>query len=200
MNEVPSLKEIHVAFEERCDAECDECRFGEDSDCRMQFAYAVLTGKMKLTDSFRTDEPKHEPETPAWCKEGQWVIDAYPDTNLRFGVFKITEIWDGYATIERGERKCNCLVSGLKPVRFREYTFEEARKLLGKVMEYAVLDENDVDIGRRAHELVTSVCSGDGDGPLINCYSFRNFVKSNATIDGIPIGVPEIDEEALKKE
>lgn len=201
MNEnAPSFEEIMTAWEMKCPGlSCKECKLSDPNSrysCRDRYVHAVLTGKMKLEDSFRKDEPKPEPAVPAWCKIGQWVTYELPDEKEVTVVLKITRFFDGerdvVAVYDHGGRVTFTTgIETLKPVRFREYTFEEAKTLLGKVMEYN-------EDGILPAAAIIGMVSRDSSKVYYNGAPFEELQNWNATIDGIPVGVPEIDEEALE--
>lgn len=134
---------------------------------------------------------------PTWCKVGQWVTTSLEGSVARDNLHQI-------ARIEKEVGLCMIFILGLngkeafgfdaenlKPVYFREYTFEEAKSLLGKVMEYN-------EDGILPAVAIIGMIWQDGSKVYYNGLSFKDLQRWNATIDGAPIGVPEIDEEALK--
>lgn len=193
MNEVPSLEEIHVAFEERCDNRCKNCALS-GSNCRVQYTYDILTGKRGLTDSIKNPEPKR----PAWCKVGAWVTDACPDENEVNGIHMIAGLSEdgSVAHVKDGDgREYFANVVGLKPIHFRPYTFEEAKGLLGKVMKYQSRD------GDTTICLIRDVLFNPSQPErevMINHWEQEAFINAGATINGVPFGKPEIDKNALK--
>lgn len=78
-----------------------------------------------------------------------------------------------------------------KPIRFRPYTYEEAKTLLGKVMECCY-------DGKRKAILINCIFENEDGWVYTNNETFANWQEYNATIDGLPIGVPEVDEWAMK--
>lgn len=187
---------INAGFNEHCNWGCEGCIYNHCNHmnlCIIQYTQDILTGKMKLSDSFHKEKPKPEPEIPAWCKVGAWVTDAYPDENEVCCVLKITEIL-GEMVIAEGMRKGTTFKrpsNGFKPVRFREPTIDEAKTFLGKVMEYNWE-------GRDPVATIITIVSLDSSDIRYNGLSFEEMQDWNATINGIPIGVPEVDEELLK--
>jgi hypothetical protein len=138
-----------------------------------------------------TSAKRSEDELPAWCKVGQWVMDN--DTML----WKITGFdKDLINTISaHNTLGFKCHWRDVKPVKFRPYTYDEAENLVGKVMEYERSRMNGTVYAR---VLVYMVEFYDGY-VWINGITQDNFTHNNATINGAPIGVPEIDKEAMKE-
>lgn len=132
---------------------------------------------------------KEEVKLPKWVKEGQWVMTPSGS------VAQIRDIGMISATVQFRDCILDFLIDDLKPIRFRAYSFEEAKGLLGKVMEYTFSTGS----GYASNAILISrvSCRDDGDTFIHSC-SFDDWVSYKATIDGVPIGVPEVDEEALK--
>jgi hypothetical protein len=128
-------------------------------------------------------------QMPKWCKVGQWVMTEDGS------VGEITGVNGKYLSIlEPGEDDWGGIIyTRVKPIRFRPYSYDEAKGLLGKVMESSYN-------GYPESEIVTRVSRTAPDGAIaINGTHFDWLTKEyNATIDGVPVGVPEVDEEALK--
>ena len=188
----PTLDEIERAYLEFCKQnKCNTCAFDPEK-CRCEFDYKVLTGKLNLdgTPVVAEVEPA-KPTLPKWCEVGRWVMD---DCGV---LCKIAKVDGGQITIYSPEAKlvkCVPDSSKLHPVRFRPYRLEEAKNLLGKVIEFT--DEG----GHKIAQLVTQVFQNAVNGEVaINGTVCRIFTK-NTTIDGLPFGVPEVDEEAMKEE
>ena len=138
---------------------------------------------------------------PAWCKEGQWVFyDGYLLGKIE-GFEKVSEDESAPPTIcavliksygPNGELLVTRLPKQIIPVKFRPYTYDEAVKLVGKVME---MQNGDT----RSSRLITVVSVPDGSTHAsINGYSVEWLTNVSATIGGIPVGVPEVDEDALE--
>ncbi len=140
---------------------------------------------------------------PAWRKEGSWVFyDGYLLARIE-GFEKVLE--DGsttpttYVVLKSYDTSSSLtftrLPKSLKPVKFRPYRFDEAEKLLGKTIA-----KSEMIAGNTIHHvsLITRVEHYEKDGGVyINLFDFDWWAANNATIDGIPVGVPEVDEEAL---
>lgn len=197
---------------------CSSCRYGADngnSECFAHWMFDVLSGNFAKTDKlteYRTlterksanvtgeiaenDEKSpnackktaHDAKLPVWCKVGQWVLI----NNTLCKIAAVTD--DPYYPITFND------VHGqygfahpreICPIRFRPYKRDEAKGLLGKVMEY--------EVGTSKHKYcaMITVVGEDGDDVCINWNSHEYWNKWNATIDGIPIGVPEVDEELM---
>lgn len=200
-NEVPSLEEIIEAWESNCcEVSCEECKLHDENShfsCRDRYAHAVLAGKMKLSDSFREGGPKPKPKLPMWCKEGAWVTTSLEGVVERDHLYQISRIEeeDGLLIIslleQNGGELFGFYAEDLNPVRFRSYNYEESKKLLGKVMEFkkdhGIYSTIIYEVSNRSGH----VCINDwSQGFLLNEYE--------ATIDGAPFGVPEIDEVLLR--
>jgi FAD/FMN-containing dehydrogenase len=130
---------------------------------------------------------------PAWCKVGKWVMDLDGDIWKIGGAHvKSLNVYKPSEKIARGLHYSLC-----KPIRFRPYTYEEAKGLLGKTMEYTVKNA----IASKYHSmLICKVSSDDNNGDtFIHSCHFSDWVDYEATIDGVPIGVPEVDEEAFRE-
>lgn len=145
-------------------------------------------------------------QLPKWCKEGQWVFYNGSLLGKIEGFETVSE--DGststttYVALrpydKHNEIPFTRLLQQIQPVRFREYSFEEAKGLLGKVMDCSC--DNGPFSGRTEKSLLITDVSNGKYGVLINGDFFRDLSELfNATINGIPIGVPVIDEEALKE-
>ncbi len=135
-------------------------------------------------------------QLPKWCKEGQWVMTEDGK------ILKIDCITGDLVSVRIPNDLAYCTSTPdltFKPIRFRGYSFEEARGLLGKVMDYSC--DNGPFSGRTEKSLLITEVSNGKFGVLINGHYLRDLSELfNATINGIPIGVPVIDEEALKEE
>lgn len=207
----PTLEEINSAYNRICEGnDCRTCiidRYhkhigGKDLICGVAFTHAVLTGKLDIdgnpvavseteTTTPTCSNPEQVPvktALPKWCKVGQWVFVciggaktlAKISSCLRGDVFHVDFHYDGQ------RQTAAFRISNLSPVRFREYTFEEAKELLGKQYTY-----------KGGIGLVHSVTRSLDDGVVrIDGVALDSCQKYGYTIDGIPIGVPEVDEEA----
>lgn len=165
--------------------ECSQCpldafRKRHDEDCssavdRLCNIFGVQTAE---------DKPA-KPTLPKWCEVGRWMMDYCGK------ILKIVKVEGGLITIYSPEAnlvKCVSDVSELSPVRFRPYTYNEVKRLFGKVIEYG-------SATRKFANLVDSV-SSSCDEILVCGERFSTWQERGATIDGIPFGVPEVDEEA----
>lgn len=190
--------------------ECKECPLSKETskDCRDLFARKMKAWAAKQVDvdklgfdgmaCFLKREGKdtNAPTTlPKWCKVGQWVMDLDGDIWKIGGAHAHAQNLNVYKPSEK--IACGLHYSLCKPVRFRCYSFKEAQGLLGKTMEYTVKNA----IASTHHSmLICKVSSDDNDGDtFINSCHFSDWVDYEATIDGVPIGVPEVDEEAMKE-
>ncbi len=134
---------------------------------------------------------------PAWLKVEQWVISK-AELKLHQSVEacflkQIDEVdLDGHILFKTrtGERVSDCWEKFI-PVRFRPYTYCEAEGLLGKTMKC----ERD---GKHSTHIVTFVQESSWHVE-INGYPFTFLAeKCSATINGLPVGVPVVDEDVLK--
>jgi hypothetical protein len=186
--------------------ECASCPLGKETgDCRDLFEKRVIgwakahdTACVKsATPATDTDvDGKNGKDTnvpttlPKWCKKGQWVL-------MNNNLYKIVEVnGDPYYPLTVKNTHGECAFAHPRvmcPVRFRPYRYEEAAKLIGKVMEYEVGSDR-----CRRITMITNVGEEDDD-VCINLLSHEHWSNRNATIDGVPIGVPEVDEEAMKE-
>lgn len=139
---------------------------------------------------------KDEPKLPKWVKEGQWVEFAWAKDNRPYKILGVRHRAVHICNMADDEREV--YYGECKPVCFRAYRYEEAKELLGKVIE-CFFDEGPFRGRSEIAMQITRVSHGK-DRVLINGESFSSLSKHlNATIDGIPIGVPEVDEEAMKE-
>ena len=128
---------------------------------------------------------------PKWVKVGMWVT-----RNDCFTVEQVTDIKEGeiavgYAYDDEAE-----FYRVFKPVRFRPYYYEEAEKLLGKTMKY---EPPYLQVRHEAaliHRVTRYECVEEVH---FNTLPFSAWKEMNATIDGLPIGVPEVDKDAMKE-
>lgn len=148
---------------------------------------------------------------PKWCKIGQWVTYRYCKTVTDMDPNKlpiphmICEIADDGTIVVINDHLESChhmKYTELIPVKFRAYNFKEAKKLLGKIIEmHDIEDETSLYA-----DLITHVEYTPDNESLINKWTRKNSVKLNystfedlqrygATIDGMPIGIPEYDFE-----
>lgn len=189
--------------------ECKECPLSRETskDCRDLFARKMKAWAAEQIDvdklgfdglaCFLKREGKDEnvpTKLPAWCKKGQWVLmnnNLYKIVEVNGGDDVPLTVKDVHGGYSFGHHRLMC------PVRFRAYTYEEAKGLIGKTMEYTVKNA----CASVYHSmLICKVSSNDNDGDaFIHSCRFSDWVDYEATIDGIPIGVPEVDEDALKE-
>jgi hypothetical protein len=194
------LAELRIDFGAMCAArECDGCEmrpFARRGIC----AYAWVWKKMKEEEARTkaaaasakpaTADKMEAVQMPKWCKVGQWVMTEDGS------VGEITGVNGKYLSIlEPGEDDwCGIIYTRVKPIRFRPYSYEEAKSLLGKVMEF-----KDKGTPITHSTLICRVSkSEDFDTVSIHSCPLEDWQELGATIGGVPIGVPMIDEEALK--
>jgi hypothetical protein len=136
-------------------------------------------------------------KTPSWLKIGQWV--KHRD---ELAPSQVTAIADGKIYIETAGDGLDDWIGAedfdnIKPVKFRPYkSLEELEALLGKKLHFK---REVMGGGSVAVETITSVVydSFDGVGSINwRLYSFYT-EDATTTIDGLPIGVPVVDEELL---
>jgi hypothetical protein len=224
---IPTENELRAEFRKRCEEllledRCEECRYNCRYNCLTAYIYDVLTFRCDQRESFLLqgddDEDLRQQDwdewceqlkpapngencqtlqkspletLPAWCKEGQWVLmnnELYKIAEVNGdGGYPHIKIKDALGRIVYGQPHAMC------PVRFRAYSYEEAKGLLGKLMEYSHEDG-----GKRAAVIYNI---GTNDGRRVDVHGHRQEFLMNrfsATINGVPFGVPEVDEELLK--
>lgn len=213
-------EEIANAHHEHCIAEhrCYRCKYYNcNVKCAYTFALDYITKKSLEKVDNQAENDAKTPLTckktahvggdinvptklPAWCKVGAWVVakfDLEMNKRVKDCVLKrITEVDSfGGITVDtlKGEHEHD-IWSEYVPIIFRPYTYNEAKKLLGKVMETSCGGYID-------SEIITRVRRISSDGVTINGTHFDWLAKDyNATIDGLPIGVPVVDDDAMKGE
>lgn len=186
--------------------ECKECPLSRETskDCRDLFARKLKAWAATQVDGdklgfdgmacFLKREGKDTnvpAKLPAWCKVGKWVMDLDGDIWKIGGAHvQSLNVYKPSEKIARGLHYSLC-----KPIRFRPYSYEEAKGLLGKTMEYTVKNA----IASKYHSmLICKVSSDDNNGDtFIHSCRFSDWVDYEATIDGVPIGVPVVDYEAM---
>jgi hypothetical protein len=201
------MSELCDAFKEMCQArDCEGCEmeaYAKEGVCCHAWIWkrlrAETCGTMDVCPAAQKEaeaaaapnespKAKEEDKLPKWCKVGQWVL-------INNTLCKISEVNDDpYSPFTVKDVYGKCMFAHPRvicPVRFRSYTYEEAKGLLGKTME---CERN----GKHSAYLVTAVQEFSGHVE-INGYPHSWLAeKFNATIDGVPIGVPEVDVEAMK--
>lgn len=195
-----NFKALIAEFKDFCErynrcAECPLYEYETASECIGRFIFDKLTMNKTEPVTPAVEDKEEVSRLPKWCKEGQWVMTEDGK------ILKIDCITGDLVSVRIPNDLAYCTSTPdltFKPVRFREYSFEEAKGLLGKVMDYSC--DNGPFSGRSEKStLITNVSNGKY-GVLINGDFFRDLSERfNATINGIPIGVPVIDEEALKE-
>lgn len=133
---------------------------------------------------------------PAWCKIGQWVKDDIGEIRC------ITSVGKNNICAKLDNSISSGPYTFFVPIKFRPYSYEEAKGLLGKTMEYFtgrngeyrhIVTINDVGESKEITD------GGESkDCCLVNWYSHSYWIEAKATIDGMPFGFPEVDQEALK--
>lgn len=182
--------------------ECKKCPLSKETgDCRDLFARKMKAWAEKRDEmtAAETTPPATDTDVggksgkdinvpsklPKWVKVGQWVT-----RNDCFTVEQVTDIKEGEIAVGYAYGDEAEFYRVFKPVRFRPYSYEEAKGLLGKVLKY-----ND------KLELIVKVENREGEAFLNGCnqWWWSNLPAEPAEIDGLPIGVPEVDEEAMKE-
>lgn len=196
----PTLYEISQAHREICRKNrpfgCPACLLGRfvknEHGCYGAFKYQVLTGQRNLDGTVVPEKDTTTETFPMWCKAGAWALDH------EGALCQIVEVRDHRIFVHHHETKMGLRVLGiadLRPVRFRLPTLEEAYVLLGKVMDH----------GNRARELIWQVEEDETESEdmAIERSLFINYQPAeelqHCTIDGMPFGVPEVDEEAMNQ-
>lgn len=134
---------------------------------------------------------------PSWLKVGQWV--KHRD---ELAPSQVTAIADGKIYIETAGDGLDDWIGAedfdnIKPVKFRPYkSLEELEALIGKKLRFA---REVMGGGSIAVETITSVEYDSFDGEtIINLRPYSFYTKeATTTIEGLPIGVPVVDEELL---
>lgn len=203
------MAELCDDFREMCQArDCEGCEvevFAKEGVCAHAWMWkrlrAETCGKQDTCPAAQKEkaaaaapnespEAKEEAKHPKWCKVGQWVL-------INDTLCKIDEVnGDTYYPFTVKDVRGVCMFAHprvMYPVRFRPYTYEEAKGLLGKAMEWCY----GTNINR-----CTSIINDieeNGMGVEVNGTKQEDLMTHfSATIDGVPIGVPVIDEEAMK--
>lgn len=128
-------------------------------------------------------------ELPAWVKVGQWVEFAWAKDDRPYKILGVRHKAVHICNMAYDEREV--YYDYCKPVSFRPYTYEEAEQLLGKTLRYKLENVQ--------FAALISIVSLDNKGSFfINGSSQSWLQEHDAMIDGVPIGVPVIDEEAMK--
>ena len=185
---------------------CEECNGGGDSqgECLNHYIYDVATGARDINKPL-WNPPKVE--LPEWFQDGVLVFDEELNRHLKVidyetlddNVVAVTLLAADGETHQTGAIPYEKVRNGeiFKPVKFRPYkSLEELEALLGKKLrsERKMLKSTSTVV-----ETITSVeydpCNGDVD---INNRPYEFYSQNTTTIDGLPIGVPEVDEEAMK--
>lgn len=159
------------------------------------FLAAVIARKLNL-DGTPVVVPEKEttaepdiPTLPKWCRVGQWVFHS--DSVL----CQIVKVQEHQILVHCPNTKLKLRIfdfSSIRPVRFRIPTLEEAYGWLGKVMEFKD--------GTR--ELICIVgedeVTGEDMGTERMLFVNRKPAEclQSCSIDRLPFGVPEVDEEA----
>lgn len=159
--------------------------------------------RMYLAENFHNDakvEPA-KPVRPAWITACKWVVLRDGDHSVDFNTIgRISSVNDerGMFWVDWGDKASNREgftfefgKDNFWPIRFREYTFDDAELLLGKRLE--IVGQN----YRRA-SIISTVVFNSG-GVQVDGQTLGRFLKKQrvATVDGLPWGVPEVDKDAL---
>lgn len=222
-----TLDEINKEYDELCDKQqsCDFCPLkrldqsvDEGTGCSGRFVYEAMMQEIQRLESElekrgTNNESSADTNLPtsakrsvgedingpailhAWCKIGKlamdkdgviWrIIDIYRDNVM----VVIRNPQNGEVAVEQ--------IKNIKPVRFRPYTYVEAKGLLGKTMEYR--DKTECSFVCNSMLISRVSFNPDSSEVFIHSCRFSDWWDNEATIDGIPIGVPEVDEEAMKE-
>lgn len=144
--------------------------------------------------------PSLKAELPSWCKGDAWVVakfDLEMNKRVKDCVLKRIAEVDSFGGITaktlKGEREYGGWSEYL-PIRFRPYKYEEAEKLLGTALRYKYKNARRITL---VHDVYDGVHDNEGH-VCINSLSQSWLQEHDATIDGVPFGVPEVDEKAMK--
>lgn len=203
----PTIVEVMKAAECHYEKECKYCAIKDECekflktekyrDCMRMFLAGVIARKLNFDGTpVHGEKPEPaKPPLPKWCKVGQWVFDS---CNNLWIIDSIEE----YIVELRAYPGSPCSMSfayrkgSIHPVRFRPYTYEEAKQLIGKVLDY----------GSARRELVCVVEENKVTGEDMGTERMLFINRQPAeclmfcSIDGHPFGVPEVDEDAMKGE
>lgn len=204
------IKKVEKDFKNFCTKQpCIKCRYNNNPfktfHCTTIFTLEWLAKYDYLKERHETEtvvDNSSAPATlPAWCKVGQWVfhndcllgkIEGFTNVSEDRGttptIYIVVKSHDTHNKLPFAR-----LPEQIQPVRFRPYKYEEAKALFGKEMEYDVGQSNK----RKCCVMITHVIE-DSTDVYINNFSHEHWSSRNAMIDGVPIGVPVIDEEAMK--
>lgn len=188
-----TLEELIKDFLSMCGQQpCERCKYNgyeNMGECGVAYAFEQLVGNEPPKPA--TASKVSAVQLPKWCKIGAWVIDD--DDLVQINEIDHAYIWGKVAGRDVTMMQPVERVRELYPVRFRPYEYEEAKGLLGKTMESSC--DGDFEA-----EFITRVYRNSDGEITINSSRFDWLAKEcNATIDGVPIGVPVVDEEAMKE-
>lgn len=195
-----TLEEMMKDFEKMCYAQfCETCKYNEFSTkrvCRAAYIYDQLVETRPGKEDSASEKPATADkmkavQLPAWCKVGAWVMTEDGK------ILKIDCITGDLVSVRSPKGLAYCTSTPdltFKPIRFRPYTLEEAQKLIGKKMHYTAGN------GLPVIALIHTVSRKFPADPQarINGADFQFYADRNAKIEGMTLGVPEIDTEAMK--
>ena len=203
------IEKIGTEFNNFCyEQHCDKCRYNALSTmhhCATAFVFEWLAKydylKERPETETATDNSLVPTPLPKWCKIGQWVFHSGCLLGKIEGFTNVSEDGGTTPTIyivvkshdTHNKLPFTRLPKQIQPVRFRPYKYEEAKALFGKEMEYDVGRSNK----RKCCAMITHVIE-DSTDVYINSFPHEHWSSRNAMIDGVPVGVPVIDEEAMK--
>ena len=187
------FEEIMAEFMNFCasNTNCAACKYADVPDeCDARFVYEALTENAEAS----AEEVKKPAPFPRWIRVGQWIRLHDCADALR----KIVGINGEELTLDNGsmcyKAKIADIIEDYHPIKLRPYTHQEAEKLLGKTLRYTA--GNGLPVTALVY-IVSRKFFADPES-RINGTDFQFYADRDATIDRMPIGVPEIDEEAMK--
>lgn len=179
------------------------------SNIRRELGVCNARDRMYIANNLRPKgvevAPEQEPAKPvrpAWIAVGKWVVLRDGDCRVDFNTIgRISSVNEerGMFWVDWGDKASNREgyafefgADNFWPIRFREYTFDDAELLLGKRLEI-------VGLNYRRASIISTVVSNSAGGVQVDGQTLGFFLKRQrvATVDGLPWGVPEVDKGAL---
>ena len=172
------------------------------SNIRRELGIVSARERMYLAENFPNDAKvaPEKPVRPAWIAACKWVVLRDGDSSVDFNTIgRISSVNEerGMFWVDWGDKSSNREgftfefgAHNFLPIRFREYTFDDAELLLGKRLEI-------VGHNYRRASIISTVVFNSG-GVQVDGQTLGRFLKKQrvATVDGLPWGVPEVDKDA----